>query len=1059
MKLNNFAKITNKALNLNKAIYFLVVFIVLFGSYTFSAMTKTLMPVIEIPVITVVTTMVGSSAEDMEEMVTEVIEEELGDIENLEEVRSRSSKNVSTLILKFRENVDTEKALQDVERRMSSIKNKLPEDASSPMVSDIDVSAFPTALININADRPYNTQKKVIDELKYRLGKIDGIKSVDAAGIKKPRVNIVPDTRLMNKYNISNSTLVNLIKDRSTDIPLGEKDINGMVYSFETDNKIKSLEELRNIILISMRGRVVRLRDVAKVEYEDEYSISKNYVIQGKEKTRVVSLRVFLKQDADSIKVNDACKALVKKWNAEFPSNPISLSLDTSVYIKNSISDISTNAFSGILSVIVVLFLFINLREAVIASFIIPITLITSIILFKPFGLSINMLSIIGLIIALGMLVDNAIVVIEMIDENRIVFSNRSFKEVILLSINKVGSAIFSSTVTTICAFIPLAFLSGPIGSMIRSIPIAMAISISLSFIVSITLTPVLAYSFLNAYKEGDNRILKLFTMLVVVLCAMYAFSNDFKLTTLSYIVGVVVLILSFMKLFVKSEAYSYVRVFDKMINAIIKSRVLQGLVIVFTLSLFVYSMSLLASNKIPKENFPEYDEPIMLVKLSLVEGVGSDVSDAVFDKAEEILTSKDYIDLYTAFVDVTSHSYFIELKDGERKSNLEIFKELTTELGRIPDVDVEVSTNNRSTAPILIRLKGDNYNDLITEANNMVEVLKSVSGVVNPKADYDYGNEVAKVVIDKEKAAKNNILISDISLKIRNILSGEKLGNLEMDGNNVLLYIRYDGVINDVRDIKNLSILTRDNRLIPLNDFVRIEEYRTLQALNHKDAKRVIEVKASNEEGTTVEEIVKEFEKKLKERGGVGLGVKYSIGGEFDEMGKSYRDLAVKFIIALVLVYVVLLLQFNSFFQPLVIILCVPFSIIGVSIGYFITGLTFSTLTFLGIISLVGIGINDAIVLIDFINQLRRDGVERAESIIAGAKSRLKPIITTSLTTITGVMPLALYSPDYSQMAYALVFGLVSSTFLTLIVIPSVLNIIESFGLVFKRKDCEIEK
>ncbi len=1057
MKLNNFAKITNKALKLNKALYFLMAFIALFGFYTFNSMTKSMMPEIHFPYLTVVTTMVGASSEDMEELVTEVIEDKLNDVEDLEEITSRSSKNLSTIILKFKENTDINISIQRVQRKINGIENLLPEASNAPIVSEIDVNRFPTLHINLPSDKPYYQQMQLIDEMKYRLNRVSGIKDIEISGLKKPRVNIIPDIDLMKKYNITNSMLVNIIKDKGVDIPIGEKQLNGMIYSFETDNKIKSIDDLKDIILISFNGRIIKLSDIADVKYEDKNSVFKNYIVKDGERTSVISLGIYLKKDADAIKVNDACREIVTVWNKENPFNQFTISLDTSIFIRDSIKDISTNAFSGILSVIVVLFLFINLGEAIVASLIIPITLITSIILFKPFGLTINTLSIIGLIIALGMLVDNAIVVIEMIDENRIRFHNASFKEVILLSINKVGAAIFSSTATTICAFIPLAFLSGPVGSMVRSIPIAMAISISLSFIVSITLTPVVAYSFLKNFKNKNSLPLKIFYITIVVVCALYSFSSNFKLTKLSFVAGFIVLILSILKLF-KEYTYSYKEVFDTIIHSIMNSKFIQGLVLVFTILLFAYSISLLSSDKIPKENFPEYDNPIILITLSLVEGIGDERSNEIFEKAESIIASKDYIYLHTAVLSERKQRYYIELNMDKTISNKEIFKELTNELRKIPDIGVSVATNNMSAAPILIRLVGNDYNDLITEANDVTGILKDIPGVVNPKAMYEYGNPTARIIIDKEKASEENVLISSLSQELRYIISGQKVNNIEVDGENVYVYIKYEDIISNVNDIRHLSVLNTNKQLVPIYDFVDIKEYRTIKTLNHIDGKRILEVKAFNDENTTVEEIIKEFKSKIEKHGGVKKGIKYTIAGEYDEMAKSYRDLAVKFIVALVLVYVVLLIQFNSFLQPFVIILCVPFSIIGVSLGYFFTGLTFSTLTFLGIISLVGIAINDAIVLIDFINQLRREGVSRIQSIIDGANSRLKPIITTSLTTITGVMPLAIYNPDYSQMAYALIFGLLSSTVLTLVVVPIVLNILEGSLMIFKRKEYQGE-
>ncbi len=1061
MKLNRFAKITKKALESKKLIYFLMSFIVLFGAYTFDSMTKSLMPQFEIPYVTIITTMIGASSEDIEEMVSEKIEDELNDIPDLEEVKSRSSKNVSNILLKFKADSDKNIAIQNVERKLDLIKKNLPEEADTPIIKDIKVFRFPSILVNLPANQPYEKLEHDIDELKLILTKIDGIKSVETFGLKKPKVSIYPDLKQMEKYNISNSMLINILKDKNMNIPLGEKELNDMSYSFETDNKIKSIDELENQIIISFQNRIIKLKDIAEVEYEDENSGMKNYLVKDKKKTAVVNLGVFLKGNADSIKVNASCQNAVEKWNEKHPNSPISLSLDTSVYIKTSIRDISTNAFSGILSVIIVLFLFINLRESIVASLVIPITLITSIILFKPFGLTINMLSITGLIIALGMLVDNAIVVIEMIDENKIKLTNSDFVEVILFSINKVGSAIFSSTLTTICAFIPLAFLSGPVGSMIRDIPIAMAISVSLSFIVSITLTPVLAHSFLNNFDENKklSLIAKIFQITIIVLCGLYAFSSNFELTTLSYACGVSVGILALFKLFRKRNSDIYKKVFNEAISAIIHSKLLQFLVLVFTFVMFMYSLSLLGSDKIPKQNFPESDEPMMLANITILEGTGEKDLEKTFEKIETVLESKNYIDRHTALVNGNKHQYFIELKNNRKEHNEDIVKELSDELNIIPNINVNINPNNMEGEPILIRITGDNYNDMITESNKVVKILENIPGVINPRADYEYGNPTAKIIIDKEKASQNNIPISQLSMELRHIIAGKELNEIKIDGKNTECFIKYDDLIKNINDIKNISVLNRNNKLVPIYDFIEIEEHRSLKTLTHIDGKKILEVKAQHDESTTVPQVIKEFRAKLEDEGGMKNDTSYTVGGEFDEMGKSYRDLMVKFIVALVLVYVVLLIQFNSFAQPLVIILCIPFSMIGVAIGYFFMGMTFSTLSFLGIISLVGIAINDAIVLMDFINQLRKEGYDKKASIIEGANSRLKPILTTSLTTITGVLPLSIYNPNYSQMAYALIFGLIGSTILTLIVIPTVLNTFEGVSRIFKRKDYQIEK
>jgi HAE1 family hydrophobic/amphiphilic exporter-1 len=323
--------------------------------------------------------------------------------------------------------------------------------------------------------------------------------------------------------------------------------------------------------------------------------------------------------------------------------------------------------------------------------------------------------------------------------------------------------------------------------------------------------------------------------------------------------------------------------------------------------------------------------------------------------------------------------------------------------------------------------------------------LLQKIPGTVSPHIDYAYGNPTITLKLDKDKASQMDVNISDAVLQLRYLFSDEKLDYIKIQGHNTYAYLDYKSPFQTISGFKNLKILNQKGESVFLDSIAQWKENRSLSKRKHFDGKKIMTVSSGFNKNTTVEEIINQFEKEVEGKGGLNGNVTYQIAGDYVTMNKSYADMQQKFMIAILLVYTILLLQFNSFSQPFAIILCVPFSIIGVALGYYLTGLTFSTLSFLGVVSLVGIAINDAIVLIDYINNLRKNNTERLEAIILGCNSRFKPIIATSLTTIAGVLPLALYSEDYSQMAYALIFGLMSSTLLTLFVVPTVLNIIEN--------------
>lgn len=1044
-----FKKMTQIALNRNKAVYFLLAILVLFGGLFYTKITKSIFPNVKFPYVSVYTEMAGASSNDMEEMITNKIEEELKDLEEVKEIRSTSSMGSSLVIVKFNEKANVDIMVQKVQVKVNNIRNRFPSKAEIPVVEEYDIAKFPVIAIEIPNTHPYVYTKAMMDELTQAIKGITGVTKVEKAGLKVPRLQIDIDAEKLSQYNLTAIEIYNILEKAQVKIPLGKKEMNNLSYSFESDNTIYLAEEVEKIFVKHDGDQVVTLGDIAKIDYIDKIGKNRTYQVKGEEKKEIINLLIYIDKKADTISINQQIRHIVEVYNVgQTKENQVEISMDLSKYIQKSIQDVINNALSGLLAVIVVLFFFINMEEAVVASLVIPISLIGSFVLFNTFNITLNIFSIMGMIIALGMLVDNAIVVIEMIDDNKQNQKDLDLQTIIIASTSNVAPAIFSSTLTTICAFIPLAFLSGEEGSVIKVIPITMSIAMVVSFLVSITLTPLLCYHLVKRESPAIGFIKKIIYITVITVAALFAFSNNWEITRVSIVAGIIAFILSYYKL-KKFKTVHKESFYQSVISKIIGERRNQIAVIAVTLMMFMVAGMLFSFGKIKTESMPKVDSQSISGTVRFAKGTTFEASNQCFEAIFEILKANESINRYSCTFGDALLTYYIELKPKNlRKQHSTMFiEEISKSINEIPGITAQFMAegDEAETMPLSIWVYGNNQKQLMDASQTLQRVIGGISGVLTSTTDFNLSEPTVKLTIDNEKASQKKVDPSEVMFLLRLSLINEKATTIKMNDLNTDVYVHINNLIDAPDALLQLSVVNADGVQIPLAAFAKITEERGISEIRHVNNKRTITVNASIDSNYTVGEIVSTFEKMLEKQDLLPTGVTYKVAGDFVKMQDSYKDLTEKFMIAIILVYFVLLVQFNGFFQPFVIIICVPFAIIGVAFGYCLMGLKFSTLSFLGVVSLVGIAVNDAIVMIDYINSLRADGMERKESIIKGCNARFKPIIATSITTIAGVLPLALFNEDYSQMAYALVFGLIGSTFLTLVVVPSMLNLVES--------------
>ena len=1039
-------KFIKEIISKRKAIYLLIGVIIILGYLNYSTITKSLLPQADFPYVSIYTEMIGASPKTIEKDLTNKLEEELNDLGDLIEINSSSSYGSSLVILKFDEEVSIEDKIRTIQTKIDNINYLLPEKSKKSIVEEYDINNFPIIMIELENNLPYKEQMKVYKTIERNINSISGVSKVEANGLITNKIQITPNINNLNKFGISESEIIAVIKANNERLPIGSAEISGNSYNFQVSGTIEGIEDIENIIVRFYDDKPLYIRDLCEVKLVRSKRVE-SFKVDKRDSIPTVLISVFKKRNADTVTINTKVHEFIDNYNS---SNDYGIKLDTSLdlakYISKSISDVITNALGGLLSVIVVLFFFIGMREALIASTVIPITLISTFLLFDTFDITLNIFSIMGLIIALGMLVDNAIVVIEMIDEKKKENRDMSIHAIVVDSTSRVAPAILASTITTVLALLPLVLMKGDIGSLIREIPLAAIIAMSISFITSITITPILASQLIK--HENKSRYKKL-TLISITLLSMYAMSDHYQWTSLSYIVGLVVFVLGYIKIFNK-QSIDFIKGFEDFITPVMHSKIKRIMVLIITMTLFMASLGLLFSDAIKKEAMPESDDINFLGTVELPNGSVMKDSRQVSNTINNGLIESGYVNKINYYYLNSKINYIIELvnKKERRRHSKEIIKDFNQLISEIPDVNGRFSSDGEgsSGSPIRLRLLGDSQDDLIKYGNTIVDTLKTIEGAVNPRIDFKLSRPTFDISIDNNKCGIFKVNPVEVMLKLQYLTTGVEIMRIEKENTTIKTVLKYEIPYQDKNSLKHIMVTNNEGNSVPLIELVDIKESRFNSELKHYNGKKTIEILSDKTSQGNTNIIMNTLIETIDENDILPGTIDYQLSGESKEMDETFTDLFEKMLIAGILVYIVLVLQFNSYMQPFAIILSIPYAIIGVVLGFVAFDLTFSTLSFLGIVALVGIAVNDAIVLIDYINMLRdQNQINPIDSIIEGVKSRFVPIIATSLTTIAGVLPLAFYNEDYSSMAYAIVFGLIFSTVLTLIVVPVTLITIET--------------
>ncbi|GAU77251.1 efflux RND transporter permease subunit [Fusibacter sp. 3D3] len=1069
MPKNILGKIASGFIDRYKIVFLIIFAVLILGYNAYNSLPKETVPDVSTNMLYIFKTYPGASADDVNTLVSDPIEKKVKSLEGVDKVNATVQSGFVRIILEYSDDTDMDDAEQTVRNELAKIS--FPEGASD----DATVGVFKTGdipIFSITMTGNYNLAelKKYGERIQDEIENIPGIKQVDLSGGYDREIKVVVDQVRLLEYGLSYQNITSALQSSNMNMPAGEKNIDNTTVNIRVDERFTNVEDIRNLAIETSASRTIFLKDVATVEdaHKDPDNYSRVFVNNDdaeKVSTPAIYLTVYREDGNDIVGPASEIRAIIEnKPEHAIPEDvDFIVTSDMSVDVVKDLSTVINNALGGLICVVIVLYIFIGLNEALIVATVIPISLFISFIVMTFTGVTFNTLSLAGFIIALGLLVDNAIVVMENIDRLRDEGVDRITAS--KFGTNQVAPAVLAATLTTLGAFVPVAMTPGVMGQFISNIPKTIIYIIAASFFVSIVITPTLSAKFLTPYKKKNShhlfsdKIRNVTAGIVIFLLSLVAFSDQWKITNASILLAFVFTAVYAIKTFAskraeKSNAPGMMEKYKQFIFTVLISRGKKFIIILLAVVMFIGSVMTIPLGILKVELFP-YEEPTAL-KINIEAPVGTplDDTDRIVKQVESNLY--DIVDLESFTSKVGSDGFnkaeiVVELidKDDRILSGSEIENQIRSRINIIPGAEFQLDQQSTmspmsSGADVSLSLKGDNLDEIRPVAEQYLAELSKIEGIVEPRISTDGGKKEMIINIDGNRATYYGLTVAQISSELRKYISGSTVGTYVESSEEYDISVYYsEDQINSVKDFDRIFFMNNAGNKIYFDDVATLKIQTGIGSINKEDGEVIVSIEGDLKEGYNVREVSTAYSEAVKHIE-LPQNITTAVSGGMNDLNEQIGNMGRNFGIALLVVYIILVLQFNSFVQPMIILLSIPFALIGVILGLIITQNSLGFYAMFGIVALVGIAVNDAIVLIDYINYLRNTGVALRDAVAEAVKTRVQPVLATSLTTIGGVLPLALYNSTFSQLGFALIFGLIVSTVLTLLIIPMIYYSIE---------------
>jgi len=1023
------------------------IFILISGFFTLYVfkIRREAFPDVSFDMVVVNTVYTGAAPEEIEKLVTVPIEKEIKGVDGIEEMSSVSIENASNILLKISQDIkDKDKVVDDIQKAVDRVRNLPPGIEDKPLVTEITSGEMPVIQVALSGEVDEMELQGYADDLEDIFDDIEGVSSISLRGYREQEVWVEVDPTKLKEVHTSLEEIMEALRKRNISIP-GGKLRSQKEFSIRTTGEFYTAEEIEGVVIrANDLGNWLRIKDVAEVRFafEDEDMINKS---RG---TRAILLTVVKRSSGDTIKIVDQVKrktqefmesigrevSPVRKYGKSKDgelSNGVKASYinDISYYIKRRLGVLKNNGIIGLTLVLGVLMIFLNFRVALLTALGIPIAFAATLTVMGVTGLSVNLITMFGLIVVLGMLVDDGIIVAE--NCSRHLESGLSPREAAIKGTQEVAKPVTATIVTTIAAFSPLLFMKGMLGKFIWGIPLVVVIALCASLFEALVILPSHFSDFIHLGKKSGSKM----------------------------------------------EQAWFVKIRDRytiLLNLALKWRylVFAGLVIVFL------ATGALAG-RIPFVLFGS-EEGIeqFYIRAESLPGTNLYTTNELVQQVEQEVEKlpKNELEAYTTEVGSIGESWMFDPygKTGGHVAQVTVYLTPFTQRKRKVSQIIDGLKDKLKGVegfqkvyfdkegagppvgkPIAVKLRGEDFSVLEEISEKIIKSLESIKGVTDISSDYEIGRGQMRIVVDEEQAKRAFLSVGEVAASIRNTFKGGVATSIKPISaeEEIDVLVRFpEEYRQDKQSFKDIVVPNRFGNLVPLDKVASIEEGVSVSRINHVDGKRVITIRADvDNKQITSWGANSRLEEEFKDIPREYPGYNIEFGGEQEENIRSRMDFLKAFVLALLLIFVILAANFNSLLQPVVVMLAIPFGLIGVVWAFYFHGLNLSFFMMMGVIGLMGIVVNDSIVLVEFINKQRREGIGRRESIIQSGRLRLRPVLLTSITTAFGLAPTAYGigggDPFLKPMALTIVWGILCATALTLIVLPCIYAIIDDIN------------
>ncbi|KKP37371.1 MAG: multidrug efflux transporter [Candidatus Peregrinibacteria bacterium GW2011_GWF2_33_10] len=1087
-----------------RVVLLMIIIILIIGIYSFISLPRESNPEVKIPIAIISTIYQGASPQDVEELITKKIESKIASINNIKQITSSSSNSVSVISVEFETSADSENAVRQLRDKIDEMQNDLPSESNKSLVKEISFDDRPIWSVDLTGPYDGFTLRDYADTIKDELEKIPTIREVTISGGDEREFEIAYDPDKLVYYGLSFNLINQKIATSNLVFPAGSIDGDKYVYNVRTDGRFFEVEILKNIpILHNDNGGIVTLQDIAIVrEKAIKKTVYSRLSVNGGQPKEAITINVIKKAGGSVIDTAKQSQAVIDKLLPTFqPGVKYAVTTDMAKLIERDFNQLTHDFIFTLILVGGILFLIVGLKEAFVAGLAIPLVFFATFGVMLQTGISLNFLSLFSLILSLGLLVDDAIVVVSA-TKQYMKTGKFTPEEAVLLVLNDFKVVLTTTTLTTVWAFLPLLMATGIIGEFIKSIPITVSVTLIASLFIALMVNHPLAAT-LERLRLTRNIF---FSILVLALVAtIFALTQK---TFFSVLIAIILLGLIYFSwrayqtkwktIFIANEELCLrevhdddlikkklrhqaseddasllsrfihgifhmdicLPIYEKILKKIISTKKTRWKTLGTIFIIFIMAILLPTTGILKSEFFPQSNEDTIYINVKADVGLKLEETDKIVQKIENKLLKYKEIENFSTVVgspgvsaNITSGTQgnashlagiIVNLlnKDHRQIKSYDLAKIIREDLKSIDNATIDVASESGGPptgSAFEARIMGDDLAKLNIIAVDLKKILAKVPGVLNPDISLLQSPPEYTFTLDKNKLEFYNFDVASVGSLLRTAIFGAEVTKVLKDGKEIKVMARFlADKVSNIEDVKNLQILNNKGQAMFLSDIAKIELSKSIDTITRIDQKRTILLSASIEEGKTSNEILAIFQTLLDEEYQMPSGYTITYGGENEQNAESVKSILKAMILAMLLIVSTLIVQFNSFKKAFIVLVTIPLALIGVFFGMTLFRVTLSFPGLIGILALFGIVVKNAIILMDKINLNLKSGIEFKPAIVDAGKSRLEAIFITSISTIFGILPITLSNETWTALGSAVIFGLMFSSFLTLFIVPT---------------------